>query len=367
MKKKKGRNLYEKKITLGRDEFGMPVRKSITGRTLAELNEKIEYAKQAWMRMNDASDSMLFSTYAHRWFDTTKAIKSLNTRTMYINVLEKHIIPEIGDFYFDEISLSDLQAIINKRAEHYETCNKIRMTLKQIYAAALDDGLKANVKVDKLVLPPKKKSEKRALTDQEKDAILKCTTFTPEQRAFILLLYYTGLRREEALALNVSDIDLNKRTVSVKRTLIFDKNTAIVKDGAKTSASVRTVYLPIESIEPLKEYIKDRDVILFPMTTKESYMTLSSYVKFWNGIVKQLVPLAPSAEELTAHILRHNYATMLYYSNVSPKMAAKIMGHSNTQMIMQVYAHLDDAQEKVIEKLDSIFKQSVEQMSNKNL
>lgn len=45
---------------------------------------------------------------------------------------------------------------------------------------------------------------------------------------------------------------------------------------------------------------------------------------------------------LTAHIFRHNYATMLYYSGISMKKAAQLMGHSDTKIIMEVYAHLDD-------------------------
>ena len=40
---------------------------------------------------------------------------------------------------------------------------------------------------------------------------------------------------------------------------------------------------------------------------------------------------------LTAHIFRHNYATMLYYSGISIKKAAQLMGHANTKMIMEIF------------------------------
>lgn len=55
---------------------------------------------------------------------------------------------------------------------------------------------------------------------------------------------------------------------------------------------------------------------------------------------------------LTAHIFRHNYCTMLYYSGVSQKKAVELMGHSDIKMIMEVYAHLDEQKEAVREKLD---------------
>lgn len=57
---------------------------------------------------------------------------------------------------------------------------------------------------------------------------------------------------------------------------------------------------------------------------------------------------------LTAHIFRHNYATMLYYSNISIKKAAQMMGHKDIKMIMEVYAHLDEEQENVSEKINNL-------------
>lgn len=353
MKKKKGTNVYERKITLGRDENGMPVRKSITAKTIVELNQRIEQAKQQWMRMHDFSGSVQFATYARKWLATAKAVKSLNTRAMYDYALEKHIIPEIGDLYFSEISLSDLQTIINERADKYETCNKIRLTLRQIYAAAIDEGISTDVKASKLVLPPKKKTEKRALTEEEKEAIFNAD-LTDVQRVFVHTLYYTGIRREEILALNASDLDWAKHTLTVRKTIVFDENNPIVNDLAKTPTSLRSIPIPTEFREELRTYATGKD-ILFPMQRRGGYMSYSSYVKFWRSIKNALIPLAPSAKTLTAHIFRHNYATMLYYSNISVKKAAQLMGHSNPQMIMQIYAHLDEEQERTVEKLDSVF------------
>lgn len=55
---------------------------------------------------------------------------------------------------------------------------------------------------------------------------------------------------------------------------------------------------------------------------------------------------------LTAHIFRHNYCTMLYYSGISQKKAVELMGHADLKMIMEVYAHLDEEKEAVQEKLN---------------
>ena len=356
MKKKKNTNVYEKKVMLGRAPDGTPIRKSITGRTIAELNQRIEDAKQKWMEMNTVTDGVLFSTYANRWLTNAKAVRSINTKRMYRETLDRHIIPEIGNLYFQEISLADLQKIINDRADKYETCNKIRLTLRQIYDSAIDEELVKGINTKKLILPPKPQKEKRALTKAETETVL-TANLPDEQRIFVRTLYYTGMRREETLALEVSDIDFENNQIRINKVIVFDDNTPVLKPSAKSSAGNRKIPIPSEFVPELKEYVSKCDKILFPQQRNpKQYHSKTSYNKFWRGIVSALGEITPSASTLTAHIFRHNYATLLYYSNISLKMAAKLLGQEGTQMIMEVYAHLDDEKEKTAEKLDNMFK-----------
>ena len=355
MKKKNGKNVYEKKITLGRDINGMPVRKSITGRTIAELNQRVEDAKQEWMKMNDISNSILFSTYAHRWFESAKSVRSINTKRMYRETLDRHILPEIGDLYFTEITLNDLQAIINRRADKYETCNKIRLTLRQIYDAAMEEDLVKGVNTKKLVLPPKPQNEKRPLSKEEKNAVFSAN-LPDEQRIFVRLLYYTGIRREEALALEPSDIDFENLTLSINKVIVFDENTPVLKLCAKSSAGNRKVPIPEVFKAELKEYASRCEKLLFPQQRNPGeYISKSSYNKFWRSITSVLGEITPSAKNLTAHMFRHNYMTLLHYSEISAKKAAKILGDSSVEMVLRIYAHLDEEKERASEKINNIF------------
>lgn len=358
MKKKKGTNVYEKKITLGRAPDGTPVRKSITGRTIAELNQRIEDAKQKWMEMNSVNDGVLFSTYARRWFNTNKAVRSMNTRFMYENVIEKHLIPEIGDLYFSEIRLADLQMIINKRSEHYNTCSKIKLTLKQIYESAIDDEIAKDIKVKNLVLPPKTYVEKRPLSQGEIDSIF-TTDLPDEQRMFVHALYYLGIRREESLALEVNDIDFENSTISINKVIVFDKNNPVLKHTTKSYAGTRLLPVPADFMSELIEYTPKCKRLLFGQPTHpQDYMTQSSYTKFWQGIIKKL-----NTPDLTAHVFRHNYVTMLHYAGITPKKAAQLLGDSSIEMIMRIYTHLDERKENTIDKINDMFKKEKPQTS----
>ena len=348
--------MLEKKISLGRDENGKLIRKSIRGKTKVEIEKKIFQVRQQYLQSQAArpTNDITLITFARRWLNTEKQHAAINTRAMYSNVIEKHLAPELDELYFSEITQNDLQGIINMNFRKYETCNKIKLTLRQIYESAKDNEITVHrsVNLKKLVIPKKEKNEKRALTEEEKQA-LTSADLNDKQRAFTGILYYCGLRREEALALDVKSIDLKSKVIKVSHALVFDGNAPKI-ERTKNTYSNRSVPIPSKFEPFLREYVKDKSGLLFTMTDG-SPMTQSSFVKFWMGIQKALSEKASTADTLTPHIFRHNYATQLYYSEISIKKAAQLMGHANTNMIMQIYAHLDELKENTAEKLDRVF------------
>ena len=79
MKKREDNNLYEKKITLGRDPDGKIVRRSIYAKTKAELEKKAFDAKQEFLLESARpSNDMSFATFARNWIKTEKAGRGRN-------------------------------------------------------------------------------------------------------------------------------------------------------------------------------------------------------------------------------------------------------------------------------------------------
>ena len=355
--KKNSSGYYEKRLTIGKDVNGKSIRKAIRAKSIKELDQKV-FALQQELKIKAAvpDNDITFASYSTRWIQSKQG-KSINTVAMYRLILDKHINPEIGQLYFTEIDRQSLQDIINKNFEHPNTCSKIRLTLRQIYEAAADEGLpNTNINFKRLSLPRQKKVvAKRALTSQEKAAI-PAVVLEPAEKAFLYVIFYTGLRREEALALWPEDFDFTNNTVSVNKVVVFDGNRTVINyDMAKNEYSLRSVPLPPQSIEYLKSFIAGKEGFLFRSEGSELPYSRTAYQNFFRRIKKALKPLAPTADQLTAHIFRHNYATTLYYSDVTPKMAAKLMGHKDTTMIMKIYAHLDEQKEQITDKLARAF------------
>lgn len=362
---------YKTNIDIGRDKNGNRIRKTLYAKTVKELDAKLFDLKYG---ASTACQDMLFGQYAEHWFNTYKQMRSINTKAMYKNSLNTHILPFIEYIPVAKVSKSNLQNIINKQSEHPETCKKILLTLRQIFNAAIEDDIIAKNPSNNLVLPHSQYKSKRALTNDEKRAILNAE-LNDMQRAFINILFYTGLRREEALALTKNDFDFQKMHVSVNTAIAFDGNAPVVK-APKNGCSIRSVPLPADCVKQIQSYLSNLNTIYLFTKRDGSIMTHSAYVKFWKSILKELnncamtdnqkklYDAAPDTlkvnmlpiRDLTAHIFRHNYATMLYYSNVSIKMAASLLGHSDTKMIMTIYAHLDEEREDLVNKLNNVIK-----------
>lgn len=361
--KKRSDGRYATTVMIGYKPDGKPNNVFLAAKTEKALRDKVVELKMK-MKTGEAvktSDTLLHD-YADSWMETYKASAGINTRAMYANAVNCHIKPELGHLPINKIVRSDIQKLINDNQDHPRTCEVIKMTMVQILNSAVDDKLILENVAKKVILPKRHKPDKRALTDLEKEAIKKADFSEPE-RAFVLLLFYFGLRRGETLALTKSDIDLKKKLLTVNKTVVFDVNTPVIKVGAKSDAGNRMIPIPDGAAAYFRGFLKSVDTYyLFPGKHTET-LSKTQYVKMWDRIIRKMNDAITSEKEkvigaepitgLTAHIFRHNYCTMLYYSGISQKKAVELMGHSDVKMIMEVYAHLDEKKEAVREKLNS--------------
>lgn len=359
-KRKDGR--YATTVMVGYKADGRPNNVFLAAKTEKGLRDKIAELKMKVKTGKTFRQSgTLLADYASLWLDTYKATVELNTMAMYSNAINTHIKPELGHLPLDRIMRSDVQRLINNNQDHPRTCEIIKMTMNQILNSAVDDKLIYENVAKKVTLPKRHKPDKRALTDLEKEA-LKKADLTRTEHAFVMFLFYFGLRRGETLALAKPDVDLRKKTLTVNKTVVFNVNNPVIKSGAKSDAGNRTLPIPKDAEASLKDYLSSTDTFyLFPGKHTET-LSKTQYVYMWQNIVKKMNDAVTTKQEkitgaqpitgLTAHLFRHNYCTMLYYSGISQKKAVELMGHSDIKMIMEVYAHLDEKKEAVQEKIN---------------
>lgn len=181
------------------------------------------------------------------------------------------------------------------------------------------------------ITPHAKAEKKKALLPDEVD-ILMSVVVEPRARVFCALCLYCGLRKEEALGLQWSDIQSNSLTV--RRAMTFLNNQQDPVDDLKTKAAHRVIPIP----DKLRAILLDTPHLsryIVPASNGGD-MTRSAFTRMWNSHVVSLVPFL-----LHPHMLRHTYATTLYRARVDLRTAQKLMGHSSIQVTADIYTHLE--------------------------
>lgn len=171
------------------------------------------------------------------------------------------------------------------------------------------------------------------------DDIVKYTMFQ--------VLYYTGMRIGELLALTYKDLDLDKGIIKINKTIHFKNGSAIVTPP-KTPKSIRDITLPALLVDDLKEYISkiyhynitDR---VFPYTKAILYKELKKQSE------------AAGVKKIRIHDLRHSHASLLIDMGISPLLISERLGHEKVETTLNTYSHLYPSRaDELAEKLNEI-------------
>lgn len=319
-----------------------------------DLEQKVNaFTARVESRQAVHDSGMTFSEYARMWRSVYKAQCESNTKNMYDNIIEKHF-SILSTATLSSIDRIHLQTLINNAEGMPRTQQQIYITFKQVILSAVSDHLfPANVADDifrSISCPKYRPPEKRPLTSYEREALFKAS-FSQQDKVFVYLLYGCGIRRGEALALTIFDINTNTHELTINKSHKF-VNDKPVQKPPKSDNGYRTIPIPDKVFPDIKLLIDQkrscRKTYLFTMRNGLP-MTKSSYDRMWARIVSRMQDV--STEEivgLTAHVFRHNYCTNLCYQipMVSIKNIAALMGDTE-KMVLEVYNHI------VLEKEDS--------------
>ena len=178
----------------------------------------------------------------------------------------------------------------------------------------------------------------------------------PRFRAYFWTVYSCGLRLNEALALQVGDIDSERMRIHIHR-----------GKGAKD----RLVPLPAATLEVLREYWKTHRhaTLLFPKTTYQggvvpgTQQTMSESTV--QGALRRVVVELKFTRNISIHCLRHSYATHLLEAGVNLRMLQQYLGHSSLKTTAR-YLHLTSCgQENAALKINGVMQIDVDRGSGR--
>lgn len=160
------------------------------------------------------------------------------------------------------------------------------------------------------------------------------------------ILFWTGIREGELLALSLSDFDMSGNLLHINKTYNRIRKRDVI-DTPKTENSVRTIDIPNFLKEEVQEYSKKHygfpeDHRLFPIVAR----TLQKRLKKYEALT--------GVKPIRVHDIRHSHVAYLIYQGVEPLIIKERLGHKDIQMTLNTYGHLYPSQQKkVAEMLDN--------------
>lgn len=155
---------------------------------------------------------------------------------------------------------------------------------------------------------------------------------TEDRRLAFQLLFFAGLRLGELMALTVGDISLNKKILTVNRSLQRIKKKDVITEP-KTQAGIRKISLPNFLCVELAEYFKKlydcNDNTRLFMFSKQSLNYPMKIAANKAGLTK-----------IRIHDLRHSHVAMLIEKGVDVLVIAERLGHTNVNITLGTYGHL---------------------------
>ena len=267
-------------------------------------------------------------------------------RTTYIiKYVEKS---EIGNKNIRDITEKDFQDFFNKISKKYadSSIGKYYTEINQALKYAKKKKIIEENVLEDILRPKSSKDEKEVipLTTEEQKTLTEYLKSVPlsdyKHRNALLIQLYMGLRIGEALALEKNDIDLQKRTIHIQRTLTQNrKKEIIIGKVPKTSAGNRVLPIPDIIFDFVKEQLElskgNRDDLLFVNDDK-----LVRHTCINDQLKRRLVKLGIYNEGITTHSLRHTYATRCIESGMQPIVLSKLLGHSDIRITLNTYVKI---------------------------
>lgn len=348
-------------LTIGYDEHGKRKRRTVYGRTQAEVRQKLDELKQQRAVGELSSPSrMTVAEYMRNWIDNVAKPRIRRaTYNSYDGAIRNHINPRIGGIRVQKLTPVHVQTMygeMERAGASPRTRELVHATLRRALNVAVKQGTVPR-NVCQQVEPPKvEKQERPVWTADQALAFLRATEAHRLHALFVLAIT-TGLRQGELFGLHWSDIDLDSGTLSVRRQ-VLENGGPLVIGALKTKAARRTVTLPDVAVEALHDHraqamaggFAGLDLVF--CDAKGGPLRKSNVRRVFKRLLNEA-----EVPDIRFHDLRHTAATLLLSQNVHPKIVQARMGHSKIAVTLDTYSHvIKEMDDRAADAIDEALK-----------
>ena len=255
--------------------------------------------------------------------------EALDDYKAFLEKLDSQLTPEGAD---SDVIRDWIEDMMEKGQKASYACKKLS-AVKSLYRYALRKVIVERDPAHKVTGPKKEKVLPTFLREEEADNLFDKLDWNLEDikdvraRTLLLLLYSTGIRRAELVALRDEDVNLINREIKVT--------------GKRRKQ--RIVPLGEEMVEAIKYYQQLRD--------EKNPATDDSHALFRNdkgeavtaaivyNIVRRYLSFVTTQKKRSPHVLRHTFATVMLNHDAKLGSVQKLLGHESLKTT-QIYTHV---------------------------
>ena len=334
-------------LTLPHPDGTRAVRRYVSGRTRADVVRALDdLRREAASRLRSGETT---GAYLARWIVTIKPELRASTHREYARHVARYWSP-LASIRLTQLTPAHVERTMGTLIEgglSAQTVQHARSTLRRALHDAQRDGL-VDQNVAALARPPRlERRAMRALSSSDVNWLITTTAKDPFGPLYAFAIG-TGLRLGEILGLAWSDIDLEARVLTVRRSLSRAHEGGYELAETRTSRGRRTVMLPRIALEALR---RQGDRRATPRQAAGAASHEGSRLVFPDDEGRPLSPDVVSRafreaadriglETVRLHDLRHTAATLMLAAGVPLNAVSEALGHASLAITASVYAHV---------------------------
>lgn len=345
-KRRDGR--YEGRYIIGKNLRGGARFGYVYARQYSEVQRLLLEKKAEQLRRVDPTQPLRQGTLAEwmeYWMESELlgSIKKSSWQT-YRNQLNRHILPALGACMLTQLTPKMIHDFVEQMESSGLAPSTIRGVYRLLAAAmrfALDEGVIRKNPCRRIRIAKRECAEQRVLSRSEQEKLRQAAS--DERDLPALLSLYTGLRLGEVCALKWSDIDWERGTITVCRTVQRVAQTDGADGCAKTILMIGTPKSTrSRRVLPVPDFILSLMKERLNQSARTEYVfSASAHAADPRTIQRRFHRLAGrlGMEGVHFHTLRHSFATRLLELGVDIKTVSALLGHGSARTTLDFYAH----------------------------
>lgn len=294
---------------------------------------------------------MIFKNLVELYMEDSKTRVRATTFNTKKYLIDLKILPYFENMNVSNITSNHIRKWQNalKEKEYSQTyLRTINNQLTAIFNFAIKYyGLNNNPSLKAGSMGKKNADSMKFWTLNEFKQFIKCDTNARSTLAF-KILFWTGIRIGELLALTFKDIDLEKRTLNIDKSYSRLNKKDIIS-APKTPKSKRVVTLPVELCNDIQDYIDS-------LYSYNDTNRIFEFLKQSLCLKLQRVCKKSGVKVIRLHDLRHSHASLLIELGFTPLLVSERLGHEKIQTTLDTYSHLYPNKDKTVaNKLDDLY------------